>query len=79
MGRPTEKLIEEAEALIEEYRSLISNDEDRESFDQTLAISKRVFPYVEDHLFYVEHWFHSVFWNKIREVADILAERGLLR
>jgi pyruvate,water dikinase len=72
VGRPTEKLIEESKNLIEEYRSLIDNDEDRASFDQTLAISQRVFPYVEDHLFYVEHWFHSLFWNKVRQVADIL-------
>ena len=76
VGRPTERLIEEAAGLVEEYRSLITNDDDRESFDQTLAISKRVFPYVEDHLFYVEHWFHSVFWNKVREVADILVDAG---
>ena len=79
VGRPTEKLIEEAANLVEEYRSLITTDEDRESFDQTLAISKRVFPYVEDHLFYVEHWFHSVFWNKVREVADILVDAGFFQ
>ncbi len=74
VGRPTEKLIEERERIIEEYRALIETDEDRESFDQTLAISQRVFPYVEDHLFYVEHWFHSVFWNKIRQIGSILKE-----
>jgi pyruvate,water dikinase len=35
-----------------------------------------VFPYVEDHNFYVEHWFHSVFWNKVREIGRILARAG---
>lgn len=76
VGRPTEKLKAEADALIAEYRSLIDNDEDRESFDQTLAISQTVFPYVEDHLFYVEHWFHSVFWTKVRQVGALLADAG---
>ncbi len=35
--------------------------------------------FVENHLFYVEHWFHSVFWNKMREVAAILKEHGLIK
>jgi pyruvate, water dikinase len=74
VGRPTEKLIAESEKITNEYRNLIRTDEDRESFEQTLAISKRVFPYVEDHLFYVEHWFHSLFWNKVRQVGNILKE-----
>lgn len=78
VGRPTEKLQEESARLVEEYRSLIQSDEDREAFEQTLAISKRVFPYVEDHLFYVEHWFHSVFWNKVRQVAGLLHGAGFI-
>lgn len=76
VGRPTEKLIEESRSIVEEYRSLIGSDADRESFDQTLAVAQRVFPYLEDHLFYVEHWFHSVFWTKVRQVSDILVEAG---
>ena len=79
VGRPTEKLIEERERITEEYRRLIQNDDDRESFDQALYISRKVFPYVEDHLFYVEHWFHSVFWNKMREVADVLVEADFIK
>ena len=78
VGRPTEKLIQERERIIEEYRDLIETDEDRESFNQTLAISQRVFPYVEDHLFYVEHWFHSVFWNKVRQIGNILKEANFI-
>lgn len=79
VGRPTEKLIEERDALIAEYRGLISNDADRQAFDQGLAISTRVFPYVEDHCFYVENWFHSIFWNKIRQLSDILVKAGFFK
>ena len=43
------------------------------------GISRKVFPYVEDHLFYVEHWFHSLFWNKVREVANILVEADFIK
>ena len=73
VGRPTEKLLAESARLITEYRELIETDEDREAFDQALGMAQRVFPYVEDHCFYVENWFHSVFWNKMRQVGDILA------
>ncbi|MCL4367892.1 MAG: PEP-utilizing enzyme [Actinobacteria bacterium] len=78
VGRPTEKIAEERDRVIEEYRALIETDEDREAFDQSRGLAATVFPYVEDHMFYVEHWFHSVFWNKIRQVADILMGAGFL-
>jgi pyruvate,water dikinase len=78
VGRPTEKLMAEREDITGEYRAMIETDEDRQAFDETLAIARRVFPYAEDHIFYVENWFHSVFWNKVREVADILSNAGFI-
>ena len=38
----------------------------------------RALPYVEDHLFYIEHWFHSIFWNKVRQVGKILQKEGFI-
>ena len=35
-----------------------------------------MFPYVENHNFYVEHWALSVFWRKIRALGQILADAG---
>jgi len=35
-----------------------------------------VFPFVENHNFYVEHWHHTIFWNKMREFAGLLARNG---
>ena len=72
--RPTASSSKERDRLITEYRALLKTDEDRQTYDQLLGTAKTVFPYVENHLFYVEHWFHSLFWNKIREVARILVE-----
>jgi pyruvate,water dikinase len=79
VGRRTDEVRAERDRLIAEYRSLIETDEDRQSFDQTLAIAQRVFPYVEDHCFYVENWFHSLFWNKMRQVSDILTGAGFFK
>jgi pyruvate,water dikinase len=77
--RPLEKIRAERDKIIEEYRSLITTDEDRKTFDDLLNTARTVFPYVENHLFYVEHWFHSVFWNKIREVAAIMKEHSMIK
>ncbi|MGO9005570.1 MAG: PEP-utilizing enzyme [Beijerinckiaceae bacterium] len=76
--RPTAKVRAERDRITAEYRGLIEKEEDRKQFDELLGCSKTVFPYIENHLFYVEHWFHSVFWNKMREVAAIMKEHGMI-
>jgi len=76
--RPMEKVRAERDRITAEYRGLIEKDEDRKQFDELLGCAKTVFPYVENHLFYVEHWFHSVFWNKMREVAAVMKEHGVI-
>ncbi len=76
--RPLEQIRAERDRITAEYRDLIESEEDRKTFDELLSTSRTVFPYVENHLFYIEHWFHSVFWGKIREVAAIMKEHGLI-
>lgn len=78
LDRPTEAIQEERDQITTEYRNLISTEQDRNAFDQLLNTARTVFPYVENHMFYVEHWFHSVFWNKVREVAAIVKEHGII-
>src|SRR6202044_3390931 len=57
-------------------RDLLGSDEDRAAFDGKLGLSRTVFPYVENHNFYVEHWAHSVLWRKMRAFGDILTRVG---
>jgi len=76
--RPTKEVQAERDKLITEYRALLNTDEDRQTYDQLQGTAKTVFPYVENHLFYVEHWFHSIFWNKIREVSRIMVEHNFI-
>jgi pyruvate, water dikinase len=78
IDRPTEKVRAERDRITAEYRALIEKPEDLKQFDELLGCAKTVFPYVENHLFYVEHWFHSVFWNKMREVGVIMKEHGVI-
>jgi pyruvate,water dikinase len=78
IDRPLAKVQEESKRITEEYRSLLKTDEDKQTFDQLHGTSKLVFPYVENHLFYVEHWFHSIFWNKMRDVARIMKDHRFI-
>ena len=59
--------------LIDDYRELLGNDDERAAYDQMIALAHRVFPYVEGHKFYCEHWYTNLFFNKIREFGVLLA------
>jgi pyruvate,water dikinase len=72
--RPTEQLIAEREALVADYRELLDTEEDKATYDQLIGLAHRVFPYVEGHKFYCEHWYTNLFFNKIREFGALLAE-----
>jgi pyruvate,water dikinase len=76
LERPIEKLRAERHELIEGYRDLLSTDEDRAAYDQMITLAHRVFPYVEGHKFYCEHWYTNLFFNKIREFGALLAAHG---
>ncbi len=74
--RPTEQLVEEREQLVADYRELLDTEEDKATYDQLIGLAHRVFPYVEGHKFYCEHWYTNLFFNKIREFGALLAENG---
>jgi len=74
LHRPVEKLLEERKQLIEDYRELLITEEERGAYDQMITLAHRVFPYVEGHKFYCEHWYTNLFFNKIREFGVLLAQ-----
>ena len=76
LERPIQKLMAERKQLIEDYRELLDTDEERAAYDQMIGLAHRVFPYVEGHKFYCEHWYTNLFFNKIREFGDLLTENG---
>jgi len=78
LTRPTARLRQEREHIVGEYRSLLSSDDERAAFDQMLSLARLVFPYVEDHKFYCEHWFTTQFFAKIREFGTLLVRKGIL-
>lgn len=78
LERPTEELRQERDRIIDEYRMLLSSEDERAAFDQMLEVCHLVFPYVEDHKFYCEHWLTTCFFNKIREFGALLARYEVL-
>src|SRR6201982_3026920 len=76
--RPTEQLIAERERIASGYRDLLPTDDEKAAFDQMLGLCRLVFPFVEDHKFYCEHWFTTRFFQKIKEFGALLAREGVL-
>lgn len=74
--RPKEKIAAERDRITAEYRDLIFDDEAIQAFEGKLGLARVVFPYVEDHNFYIEHWSMGVFWRKMRQLADLLKDQG---
>ena len=59
-----------------QYRELIPED-GRQAFDDALGLSRTVvFPYVENHNFYIEHWYMTEFWRKMRELGALFVRFG---
>lgn len=78
LDRPKQEVLDRRERLTAEYRDLLPTEDDKATFDQNVGLARTVATYIEDHNFYVEHWYHTIFWNKIREFGDRLVEGGVL-
>ena len=76
ISRPMEAIQAERDRIVEEYSEFLVSDEDREAFNGKLGLARTVFPYVENHNFYIEHWSMSVFWKKSRELGEMLVKEN---
>ena len=76
ISRPIDAITTERDRIVAEYSELLASDEDREAFNGKLGLARTVFPYVENHNFYIEHWSMSVYWNKSRELGEMLVKEG---
>ena len=43
---------------------MIQTDDDRKAFDDAYNTIRTIYRYAEDHLFWVEHWFHTIWYQK---------------
>jgi len=78
LDRPTAEIVKRRDRITAEYRELLPSEEDRQTFDQNVGLARLVAGYIEDHAFYHHDWYHTVFFNKIRELGARLVERSFL-
>jgi pyruvate,water dikinase len=77
ISRPLDAVVAERDRVTDDHRSLLDEDA-RRAFDDSLALARTVFPYVEEHNFYIDHWYFTIFWNKVREFGALLARNAFL-
>ena len=79
LARPLDAIRAERDRLVRGYTAVLPTNQDRELFQAKLSLARALFPYIENHNFYVEHWFQSVFWRKIRELGRVFVGAGFFR
>jgi len=77
--RSLEEISQKRDEIVAEYRKLIKTDEDRKSFEDAYKTVRTIYRYAEDHLFWVEHWFHTIWWSKIRDIGKLFVKYGMLK
>jgi pyruvate,water dikinase len=76
IDRPLERIRAERDRIVTEYTELIDDEATRAAFEAKLELARTVFPYVENHNFYVEHWSQSIIWRQMRRLGRLLADQG---
>ncbi|MGD2125509.1 MAG: PEP-utilizing enzyme [Desulfobacteraceae bacterium] len=76
--RSLDEIDKQRDQTVAEYQKLIKTDEDRKSFDDAYKTIRTIYRYAEDHLFWVEHWFHTIWFKKIRKFGNLLMSHGML-
>ena len=76
--RSLDAIEKERDEIIAKYQGLIQTDEDREAFNNAFNTIRTIYRYAEDHLFWVEHWFHTIWFGKIREIGQVVVDSGML-
>jgi pyruvate, water dikinase len=75
IDRPTEQVLAERERISGEYRELLEPG-DQQAFDAMLALARKVFVFIEEHVLYIEHWMWATFWAKSHELSRALQVMG---
>jgi pyruvate,water dikinase len=82
-GETIERLMahiqKEREELFQQYKALVPTEEDRESLEKLYRDSLTLYRFSEGHIFWVEHWFHTIWFDKVRELGAVLVKAKVLK
>lgn len=76
--RNREKVIEDRDRVVAEYRQLLTDDSARQTFDQLHGIAVEVAPYAEDHMWYCTNYEHAIFFRKMRDLGQIFVNHDVI-
>jgi pyruvate,water dikinase len=76
--RSLDEIDKQREKIVVEYRKLIKTPEDTKSFEDAYGTIRTIYRYAEDHLFWVEHWLHTIWYAKIRKFGKLLVKSGFV-
>ena len=76
--RSLDEVDKERDETVAKYRELIQSDEDRDAFNNAYNTVRTIYRYAEDHLFWVEHWFHTIWFAKVREFGSLLVDNNII-
>jgi len=77
--RPKEEVLKRRDKITEEYRDLISNEDDRNAFERLLGLTRMVSAATEDHSVYQSSWFHNLYCRKLRRIGELLVHADILK
>jgi pyruvate,water dikinase len=77
ISRPYTAVLAERERITAGHRALLAEDL-RPPFEESLALARTVYPFIENHNFYIEHRYFTLFWNKVREFGALLVRSRFL-
>ena len=66
---PKEELVAKREKAVKGFRAKIRSEEDKKKFDDALALMQRLYPWIEDHDFFVEGRMNTLVHLKMVELG----------
>jgi pyruvate,water dikinase len=79
VGRNLQELIKTREETFRKYYDQIKDPETKKEFEEAYKRVVTMSPYVEDHIFWIEHWLHTIWYNKVRQLGRLMVKQGLLK
>ncbi len=76
--RALDDISKQRDEIVAGYRDLIKTDEDLKAFNDAYNTIRTIYRYAEDHLFWVEHWYHTIWFSKIRQFGKLLVANGMI-
>ncbi len=70
---------EERDRVVEEYKKLIKVEEDKKSFEDAYKAVRTIYQFTENHIFWVENWFHTIWFDKVRKFGNLLEKYNVLK